>query len=288
MRFIDMSAVTIPTTWQQQARTNNFSPVWSYLKTTLESIVGKKCWYNESINDGSSNPVDHFRPKTAAVKVLTSKYAVLENAVWSQLFSQAQTGYPFLEFEASNYRYASGFANSAHMRESTDGITRGKWDFFPIRAGTSPATSIQNLSLEENALLDPCHDGDPELVEFNEFGGVDPSTSVLTHSWDYCRVKVSIEVYNLTYYVLANKRRESWETCERNINLMTLLYNKPNKSPEEQLSFDHLFADLIKSLSKKTEYSAVFIDCIKNFKTRKDSTVYKWLTDEIPTVLLKK
>lgn len=288
MRYIDTTSFVIPPNWMELARINNFSPLWSSLKPVFESIVGKKCWYNESINAGTSNPIDHFRPKAIQVKKLDAKYATLDEVVWSQLFSGTQSGYAFLEFEYSNYRYACGFANSAHKRESLDDISRGKWDFFPLKSDSIIATNIQQLGQELNALLDPCNPQDPELLNFNEFGGVDPSDSILTNSWEYCRVKVSIEVYNLMYFVISNKRQELWGACVRDFEVLSLLYNKSEKTNEEQLSFDHLFKKLIKLLEKESEYSAVVIDCIKHYRKRKDPLLYKWLHEVIPDELLKK
>jgi len=288
MRYIDTTALVISPDWVDIARVSHFSPLWSSLKPVFESIVGKKCWYNESINDGTSNPIDHFRPKTSKVKKLNAKYATLDAVIWSQLFLGPQPGYPFLELEYSNYRYACGFSNSAHTKESKDGITRGKWDFFPLKSDSILATNIQVLGQEMNALLDPCNSQDPELLTFNEFGGIDPSDSILTNSWEYCRVKISIEVYNLMYFVISSKRQELWITCERDFEMLSLLYNKSEKTNEEQLSFDHLFKKLIILLEKKSEYSAVVIDCIKHYRKRKDPSFYKWLHEVIPDELLKK
>jgi len=288
MRYIDTTSLNIPANWPDLARINSFSPLWSYLKTEFESIVGKKCWYNESINDGTSNPIDHFRPKTIKVKNLDDKYATLDAVIWDQLFLDSQSGYPFLELEYSNYRYACGFSNSAHTKESKDGITRGKWDFFPLKSGSIIATNIQELGNEMNALLDPCNCQDPEFMTFNEFGGIDPSDSILINSWEFCRVKVSIEVYNLMYYILSNKRQELWALCVRDFDMLSLLYNKAEKTNEEQLSFTHLFIKLIKLIEKKSEYSAVVIDCIKYYRKRKDPLFYKWLHETIPNELLMK
>lgn len=288
MRYIDISHLAIPSNWTIKARKEKYSPLWSALKPELETLVGKKCWYNESINDGTSNPVDHFRPKSARIQKFTAKYAKLETVVWNQLLTGLQSGYPFLELEHSNYRYACGFANSTHHRESIDGITRGKSNFFPLRSGSASATTIAGIASEEVALLDPCKSGDAELLSFNEFGGIDPSEAVLTGSWNYCRVKVSIEVYNLVYIIISTKRQELWTSTMREIEMMTVLYNKPNKTVEEQMSFDHLFINLIKSLQKKAEYSAVVIDCIKQYRKRKDRIIYKWIHNEIPNHLLIK
>ncbi|TKC10693.1 hypothetical protein FA048_10995 [Pedobacter polaris] len=288
MRYINTSILVIDANWIATAKKDKYSPLWSSLKTAFESLVGKKCWYNESINDGTSNPIDHFRPKAAQVKKFTSKYATLDPAIWSQLFNTSQTGYPFLEFDDTNYRYACGFANSAHYRESIDGITRGKWDFFPIRSTSAIATTKAAITTEEIALLDPCDKNDPEYLCFNELGGIDASDGILTYSWEYCRVKVSIEVYNLMYSVISQKRLEKWVASEREIELLTVLFNRSNKTPLEQQTFDHLFINLITSLQKRSEYSAVVIDCIKNYIKRKDAIVYKWLHTEIPSDLLKK
>jgi hypothetical protein len=107
MRYIDSTSVVIPVDWLTLARNENFNPLWSFLKTAFENFVGKKCWYNETINDGSSNPIDHFRPKAITVKELTKEYANLEDQVWAQLNSNSRPGYSYLTHESINYRYAS-------------------------------------------------------------------------------------------------------------------------------------------------------------------------------------
>ncbi|WP_294187668.1 hypothetical protein [uncultured Sphingobacterium sp.] len=288
MRYIDTSKLEIPENWQELAKQSNYSPLWSYLKPKFESIVGKKCWYNESINDGSTNPIDHFRPKAQNCKCLTNKYATLEESVWDQLSSGEQTGYPFLEFEHLNYRYACGYSNSGHKRESVDGVTRGKWDFFPLRLGTISANSAQNLNEEQFALLDPCNSSDPSLLTFDEFGGIIPSEKVQINSWDYCRVKVSIEVYHLLYSKIAEKRLEKWTATVRLIELASKLYHKTNKSIEEHESFTYFFENLVRSIYKDAEYSAVAIDCIKYFLKRKSTINYDWLSKTVPENLLEK
>jgi hypothetical protein len=288
MRYINTSTLVVPTNWITLSNAERYNPVWSYLKVQFENLVGKKCWYNESINDGTSNPIDHFRPKASRVKTLTTKFAVLDTYVWTQLRSGNQSGYPFLEFEYSNYRYACGFANSQHKRESLDGITRGKSNFFPIKVGSNPSSDIAGIVSESAALLDPCNSEDPKLLTFNEIGGGEPVDSILLNSWDYCRVKVSIEVYNLMYHVISAKRQELWVETQRHIEMLSTLYNKVGKSPEDQQCFDHIFAILIKSLQKKAEYSAVVIDCINYYRKRKDPHQYRWLHDIMLNPLLCK
>lgn len=285
MRYIDITSLPVPADWINLSDTN---PKWSYLKDIFEDIVGKKCWYNESSNIATSNPIDHFRPKATTVKILEPKYASLDAEIWAQILLSSQTGYPFLELEFTNYRYASGYANSPHKKESRDGITRGKSNFFPIKINTSPATRLADLHLEKKALLDPCDVNDPEMLNFNEFGGIDPNESILPDSWNFCRVKISVEIYNLMYRAIKEKRQETWNSCEKRLEILCKLFKKSDKSQEEKECFDHILAELFKSLLKKAEYSAVVIDCIKYYRKRKDPEQYRFVHDVIPDALLIK
>lgn len=54
------------------------------------------------------------------------------------------------------------------------------------------------------------------------------------------------------------------------------------------MSFDHIYKDFIKSLLKETEYSAVMVDCVRHYRKNEDRTIYRWLHEVIPDILLDK
>src|SRR5260370_29254202 len=83
MRFIPINDIRLPDSWQKKAQKAfeamnrcetaeqrqkvliKYGDVWrdSDLKAELERLSDGKCWYCESREDRSDNPVDHFRPK---------------------------------------------------------------------------------------------------------------------------------------------------------------------------------------------------------------------------------
>ncbi len=113
MRYIDTSHIIVPTDWvvlarqvKKSNRQRKFTKdaLWSYFREDFEAIVGKKCWYSESSNIGTNNPIDHFRPKANTLKATPLYNSILP--LVSQLDLTVGSGYPFLKFEFSNYRYA--------------------------------------------------------------------------------------------------------------------------------------------------------------------------------------
>lgn len=286
MRYIDTSSIIVPANWVLLAKAelgNTYASLWSYFRLGMENLVGKKCWYSESCNIGSLNPIDHFRPKANRVKSLTSAFASLDASLWAQMDTRSRAGYPFLEFEFSNYRYACYVVNSSNKKETTDGTTKGKLNFFPLQNGSPFGTSIPTLNTEISCLLDPCNLNDPALLTFNEFGKINPHVALLNVSWEYCRVLVSIELYHLHYYYFVEKRRELWDYCKERIELADTIYIKAVKTPEEERILLSFIRELNNKINKKSEFSAVAIDCISFYKAS-----YPWLNILFPAARMSK
>jgi hypothetical protein len=291
MRYIDTSHIVVPSNWTDLARqvkksdgrTRKFSEgaLWSYFREDFEDIVGKKCWYSESSNDGSSNPIDHFRPKADNVKAIPLYSSI--SSLASQLDLAQGIGYKFLKFEFSNYRYSCDIVNSPHTEITVDKTTRGKWDFFPIRSGSTRALSLANIPNEIHCLLDPCVQNDVEMLTFNNLGFIEPHISILNTSWEYCRVKVSIELYHLDYSVFVEGRKEVWGFCEDRIDILNNCMQKRIRSEQlseiETKSMIQARKDLDKSINKKSKFSAVAIDCIHYHQN-----TYTWLKILFPDI----
>lgn len=279
MRYINTSHINPPNNWvdlaREQNRTADYPPttsLWSYFKSQLEGIVGKKCWYSESLNIGSINPIDHFRPKAARIKELP-KFEQLKD-VLDRININSGNGYPFLIHEFSNYRYACGRVNSPIKHETKDKLSRGKWDYFPIKINTTRATTLDERASEEICFIDPCIQEDTELLTFTDIGTIQAHKSVLEAEWEYCKVLVSIEVYHLHYYEFCEVRKEVWKDCAKEIRLSTRLYEKNPKTDEEQENFSDRIEKLVILINKKTQFSAVAIDCIRFYKSQ---PAYAWL-----------
>ena len=283
MRYINRGSISVPANWLALATQAKKNPRWSYFKAALEGIVEKKCWYSESDNAGAKNPIDHFRPKAATVARLTPKNADLGVAVWNSIDAATRTGYPFLEFEFDNYRYSCDFTNS--LNSGTNGKAKGKSNFFPLRAGSRFATSPANLNIEHICLLDPCDPADPKLLAFTNTGYVQPHISVLSGTWEYSKVMVSIEVYHLHYNRFIEKRVILWNDCKEHIELADILFKKTDKTNEDNTNIAYHIKHLTQKISKKSEFSATAIDCLTSFLA---ISTYSWLKYYFPSSVLIK
>lgn len=268
MRYIDTSEIIVDADWvaiaKEQNRRNQYPPLtslWSYFKAEFEDRFGKKCWYSESLNFGSVNPIDHFRPKSERIKGLPPFEQLKE--VIEQVNINAGAGYPFLELSFSNFRYSCSIVNSPNKHDTIDKLTRGKWDYFPLSLKSSRATNVNEIENEEICFLDPCKVDDPELFTFTETGFIQANISVLKSNWTYCKVIVSIEAYHLHYFQFCEVRKEIWNECGKEIELIAGLYYKNPSTLDEQNNLSHLISCLHKRINKKTQFSAVAIDCIK-------------------------
>lgn len=282
MRHIDTSSINVPADWLLLSKNkfgNTYPNLWSYFRESFEDIVGKKCWYSESKNLGSVNPIDHFRPKAAKIKKLTNVNADLDNSFWQQMDCNSRLGYTFLEFEFSNYRYSCTISNSLGHATSSSPKAKGKSNFFPLKIGSPYANSLASLHTEIVCLLDPCKQADVEKLSFNDLGEIEPHKSLKIDSWEYCQVKVSIELYHLHYYRFTETRKENWDFCKNRIRLIDK-YSK--KSIEEECVINYI-DDLKKSIKKDSEFSAVAVDCIRLHKKQ-----YSWLEDLFPEAQLLK
>lgn len=275
MRYIDTSSIDVPDDWLDLAKAdlgNNYPSLWSYFKLAIETLVTKKCWYSESCNIGSINPIDHFRPKANKVKAFSSKYGSLDKSVWSKMNFKGRVGYPYLKFEFSNYRYTCDIVNSSNKKETLDNTTKGKSNFFPLKLNSPLGTTLENINGEQICLLDPCNMTDPGYLTFNEFGKINPHIAALDTSWEYCKVLISIEIYHLHYPNFIEKRKELWDYCKERIELADRIYIKTAKTLEEEACLSAYIKELNKKISKSSEFSAVAIDCISFYKKE-----YIWL-----------
>lgn len=94
---------------------------------------------------------------------------------------------------------------------------------------------------------------------------------------------VSIEVFHLHYHKFVERRLEVWQECERYINLADQLNQTIMQNAAAQSCFKNYIFDLQKRIDKKSEYSAVAIDCIKSYKNS-----VSWLDQFFPDAKMRK
>lgn len=175
----------------------NGHKIWGDFKQILNDVYGRKCWYSECHQDGSFEDVDHFRPKSKSIDL--EKNTILADGYW------------WLAYDYMNYRLSCEICNRKY-----DG--GGKWDYFPLKPGTQPA-SQGNVEEEEYLLLDPCNQHDTELIGYNEAGRVIPLSN---DPWEMDRVKKSRRIYNLDCF--NEPRRRIQCKCKTALELFEIMY----------------------------------------------------------------
>src|SRR5690606_8161881 len=117
---------------------DDHADVWKELKLPLATLFHQKCWYCESSVTRDDNAVDHFRPKGRVKEA-----------------QQTHTGYRWLAFNHTNYRYSCTFCNSRRVNVE-GGTTGGKADRFPLMNEAMRVYAEGLCDAEEPMLLDPC------------------------------------------------------------------------------------------------------------------------------------
>jgi uncharacterized protein (TIGR02646 family) len=172
------------------------SDVWGKIKDKLLAMSHGKCWYSEAPDAVSDWHVDHYRPKKRALDEDKTEHE----------------GYHWLAFDWKNYRIAGSFPNSPHT--DPEGVTRGKWDYFPLANGSVRATwDNRDFSHETCLLLDPAKPTDPKLLTFDEEGvpiASDPKNPIAAR-----KVKTTVHFLYLDSPRLIAARKKKWrETME--------------------------------------------------------------------------
>jgi len=209
---------------------------WKELREWLLLLSHDKCWYSEARDVFSYVDVEHFRPKTKVKR---------------KPRGPEKDGYWWLAFDWQNYRICGQVGN------------RKKGIFFPLTEASQEATynglSIRN---EIPILLDPCRDGDPELLAFGEDGaaGCHADADAFTE----LRVKETILRLNLNHAPLKRARRRIWQQCWQLIEDCRQLAPaaQQNAGPAEQQEILGKKAELTRMVNAESEFSAVAIECL--------------------------
>ena len=200
-------------------------------KTWFIDLFHKKCWYTEAKEKVSAYHVDHFRPKGQ----ITDSEGTAE-------------GYWWLAFKWVNYRVAGQLINVK------------KKDKFPIK-GTFRANILdQNLSKEENLLIDPLDEEDVALISFDESGEIVYAGGINEH--DKERVDATKDILGLNkIQTLVEARQQKWDKCMEYITD----YEKANElsDPLKKCRKACAKVELKKLIREDEEFSAVALACIR-------------------------
>lgn len=161
------------------------SEIWTELRPMMVQMSAGKCWYCETKIKRDYHDIDHFRPKNEV--------------------EGAESDYWWLAFDHTNYRLACPFCNRERNDDEFPKV--GKGTHFPLLNPSERATCPEDdLSREIIKLLDPTNPGDPDLLNYNEYGLPITSSNACTRELKE-RVDESIIRYHLKCKELVNSRR---------------------------------------------------------------------------------
>jgi uncharacterized protein (TIGR02646 family) len=218
-----------------------YSDLWRELAPLLGNLTSMKCWYCESIEKRSDNPIDHFRPK--------GRVAECEGMT---------CGYWWLAFDWRNYRFCCTFCNSRRI-DDTHGTDGGKQDHFPLRDEQKRAkTRIDETCDEQPLLLDPCRSADPLLLWFDEDGKPMPNPRYCMNDTSKVRVRESIRLYHLDHELIVVARRRLFKKIQRLANEADEMFLKilEEDCPTAHQAFENAVRSLRETLEESAELSS--------------------------------
>lgn len=246
MRYVDRSKLVKPTGWSQRAQTaaqavangddpNNHSDVWRELKDELAKLLHDKCWYCESSIDRSDNAVDHFRPKNRVSDA-----------------ANPHTGYRWLAFDESNFRYACTYCNS-RRKDVEGGTAGGKADRFPLVDEAQRVYVTGPVGAEQPLLLDPCEISDWRLLGCHQENGQPCATS--TEPVAKLRAEASIEILHLHYEPTCKKRHAAAVQLMADVDEGKRLFELVTQDPTRATDFKTVAARLRRAIDRENDYS---------------------------------
>jgi hypothetical protein len=166
------------------------SALWKAFREALLAASNGKCWFSECKDRGALSDVDHFRPKSEAIRSDLSR----------------DEGYQWLAFDWRNFRLSAQLCNRLYRNPDTS-IVGGKGAHFPLALGSPKAHWDDRCEVAEHTiLLDPTCAADVELVSFDENGFVTPTK--LCSAAQKQRVEDSAKILNLDLPMFKDGRRE--------------------------------------------------------------------------------
>lgn len=214
---------------------NDHGAVWRDLKDGLAHLLHDKCWYCESYVDRSDNAVDHFRPK-GRVSDATNPH----------------TGYRWLAFDESNYRYACTYCNS-RRKDLENGTVGGKADRFPLVNEAQRVYNIGSVAAEQPLLLDPCELTDWRLLGCHQENGQPcaASDNLLARR----RAEASIEIYHLNYEPTCKRRHAAAVQLMADVDEGKRLFELATQDPTRAADFKAVAGRLRRAIDRESAYS---------------------------------
>jgi uncharacterized protein (TIGR02646 family) len=243
---LQASLEQLGTSEERNAFIDAHSTVWGKIKEKLLEMSHGKCWYSEAPDAVSDWHVDHFRPKKRALDEDQTEHE----------------GYHWLAFDWKNYRIAGSYPNSPH--KDGGGVTRGKWDYFPLASGSVRASwDHRDCRQEICLLLDPARLNDAKLLTFDEEGVPivsDPGNAIAAH-----KVKTTIHFLFLDSPRLIAARKKKWrETLDFIVEYRDVCPNNiAHCTPQDYRRFEHQLDRLAKLTGPESPYAATARACLR-------------------------
>jgi uncharacterized protein (TIGR02646 family) len=224
---------------KRSATVNKHARLWHELGNKLGLLSDNKCWYCESREIRSDNPVDHFRPKNR-----------VDGCV-------GHDGYWWLAFDWHNYRFSCTYCNS-RRKDRIGGTTGGKHDAFPILDEAKRVYSETDpISREDPELLDPTNRADPGCLWFEEDGRVVEKYNERQQPVLFRRACTSIELYHLNHVATKEVRKALFRKIRQLVdNGKVYFENWQAGNQAAQVGLDSVIGDLRELINKKTGFSA--------------------------------
>lgn len=239
MRYIDLARLRLPDGWLDRAASaaqavargdapSDYAAIWKELKDGLAELLHDKCWYCEVPVPRSDNAVDHFRPKGRVSDA-----------------AREHSGYRWLAFDRSNFRYACTFCNS-RRKDVEGGTVGGKSDRFPLLDETQRVYAQGPVLGERPTLLDPCEIGDWRLLGCKKENGLPCPAS--TQPELVMRAEVSIDIYHLHHEPTCKMRHREAVKLLSDIDEAKAAFVAAQNDPEWSSSFKRIAARILAAI----------------------------------------
>lgn len=246
MRYVNRRKLVKPTGWLTRAQAasqavaggedpNDHSAVWRDLKNGLANLLHDKCWYCETPVERSDNAVDHFRPKGRVADTITP-----------------HTGYRWLAFDESNFRYACTYCNSKR-KDLENGTEGGKADLFPLLNELQRVYVPGSVAAEQPLLLDPCELSDWRLLGCHQENGQPCAASTDTIAKQ--RAETSIKIYHLDYEPTCKRRHTAAVQLMADVDEAKRLFALVADDPGRIAEFKTVAERLRQAIDRETPYS---------------------------------
>lgn len=172
---------------------------WVDFRPHLEKLSASKCWYTESLNVGTEEDIDHFRPKGDLAE------------------DRTHGGYWWEALNWCNFRLSCHRSNRLRENPETE-ETHGKGDHFPLVEERDRCRGPDDdLCRERPLLLDPTDPFDPPLLSFDIDGRVAVAPDYFDDPEVVARIEASRIYLHLDWPPIKRARQALYRRIRRKV-----------------------------------------------------------------------